>query len=50
MEITSYFLTRSAAWTFMRECEDEGVISGYPFSTSIEGMGQGWGVRWIESK
>jgi len=50
MEITSYFLNSSAAWSFLRECEVGGIVAGYPFSTSIEGIGQGWGVRWIDAE
>lgn len=48
MEVVSYFLNRKAAWDFMRKCESNKVLAGYPFSTNIEGIGLGWGVRWID--
>ena len=49
MEIVSYFVDCKAAWSFMRQCESDGVKAGYPFATEIEGIGPGYGVRWIEA-
>ena len=41
------FNLRAEAWDFMRECDKQGWLSGYPYATST---GNRWVVRYIRSE
>ena len=41
------FNLRAEAWDFMRECDKQGWMSGYPYATST---GNRWVVRYIRTE
>jgi hypothetical protein len=41
-----YFATADLAWQFMRECDDAGILVGYPSLSNNDG--KGYSVQYID--